>query len=122
MKKWKLKEKIIHMGAFDYSVIVVIGDYGEACKYALWKCDDNITKPEDFGGAYEARGKCFFRDGYVPIIWVPKKPQTAREHATFAHEALHAVYHVFNWAGIPLSPQTEEVMAHCMAHIIANAL
>lgn len=68
------------------------------------------------------RGKCFFRGGYVPIIWIPKKPRTAREHATLAHECLHVIFHLFEWANIPITRDTEEVMTHSMAYLITNAI
>ena len=122
MKKFNLREKHIHMGAFDFSVVVVFGDYKEACKFVLWKFDDKGTNLEALDKGHIPRGECLFRRGYIPIIWLPRKPKTAREHATLAHEALHAVWHMFEWASIPTNRDTEEVMAHSMAHIITNAL
>jgi len=123
MKKWKgITEKTIHMGVFDFSVIVIIGDYTTACAYVSWKLEDKETDLKSFDVGYEPRGKCFFRQGYVPVIWIPKRPKTAREHATLAHESLHAVFHLFEWANIPLTRDTEEVMTHAMAHIITNAV
>ena len=71
---------------------------------------------------YEPRGKVFYRRGYVPVLWIPRKPKTAREHATLAHESLHCVYHLFEWANLPMSRDTEEVAAHSMAHIMANII
>ncbi len=120
-KKWKgITENRVHMGAFDFTVIVVVGDYKTACAYALWKFEDKETKIDDMG--YDCRGKCFFRRGYVPIIWIPHKPKNNREVATYAHECLHAVFHLFEWANLPLTRDTEEVMTHSMAHLIANGL
>ena len=110
------------MGAFDFTVITIIGDYKEALKYVRWKCDDMETDFESFDKNYLPAGKCFFREGYVPIIWIPRKPKTPREYGTLAHEALHAVYHMFDWANLPMTLDTEEVMTHSMTHIIANSL
>lgn len=122
-KKWKgITENRVHMGAFDFSVIVIVGDYKTACAYTLWKLKDKETNLEEYDMDYEPRGKCFFRRGYIPIIWIPRKPKTHREHATFAHECLHAVFHLFEWASIPLTRDTEEVMTHSMAHLITNGL
>ena len=121
MKKWKgITEKRVHMGAFDFDVIILVGDYKTACAYIKWKFDD--TNLEDFDKGYVSRGKCFFRQGYVPIVWIPKIPETNREHATYAHECLHAVFHLFEWAGLPLTRDTEEVMTHSMAHLITNGI
>lgn len=108
------------MGVFDFEVLIVLGDYKKTCKYVAWKFDDEETDLEAWDMGYEPRGKCFFRRGYVPIIWLPKRPKTMREHATFAHEALHAVFHLFEWASLPITRDTEEVMTHSMAHIVSS--
>ena|SRR3990167_8016815 len=120
--KFNLKEIRIEMGLFDFDVVCVIGDYKNLGKYIQWKFEDDSFDPEDFDMKYECRGKCCFKKGYVPVIWIPKKPRTPREYATLAHEALHAVYHLFDWANLPMTRDTEEVMTHSMAHIINNIL
>ncbi len=121
-KKLGVVEKQVHMGAFDFIVNVVIGDYKAACAYTLWKFDDEKTNLEEYDMGYIPRGKCFFRRGYAPIVWIPKIPKTPREYATLSHECLHAVFHLFEWASIPLTRDTEEVMTHSMAHIISSVL
>lgn len=122
MKKWKgITENRINMGAFDFDVIMVIGDYKTTLAYVSWKFEDKETDLEKWDMEYIPRGKCFFRQGYVPVVWIPRKPKTAREHATLAHECLHAVFHLFEWASLPLTRDTEEVMTHAMAHLIANS-
>ena len=45
-----------------------------------------------------------------------------KEFNTDAFECLHTMYHVQRWAGFPLGDETEEVMAHGMAHIINAVL
>ena len=110
------------MGVFDFSVNVVVGDYKTACAFVLWKFDDKETDLESEDMNYIPRGKCFFTQGYIPIIWIPKIPKTKREHATYAHECLHAIFHLFEWANIPVTRDTEEVMTHAMAHLITNGI
>ena len=123
MKKWKgITENRVHMGVFDFAVIVVIGDYKTACAYTLWKFEDKETDLEKWDMGYESLGKCFFRRGYAPIVWIPHKPRNSREHATYAHECLHAVFHLFDWANLPLTKDTEEVMTHSMGYLIANGI
>ena len=122
MKKFNLQEIVVSMGLFDFSVVCVIGNYKYLGKYIQWKFEDNNFDPENFDLEYECRGKCCFRRGYVPVIWIPRKPQTAREHATLAHECLHAVFHLFDWASLKSNRETEEVMAHSVAHLITNIL
>jgi len=119
-KELGLKEFKIHMGLFDYSVIGVIGDYKKMSEYIAWKFDEKDFDSTHWDMGYEPRGKCFHRAGYVPIIWLPREPKTPRERATFAHEALHAVYHLFQWANLPMTRDTEELAGHSLAHIITN--
>lgn len=120
--KHGLKEIRIHMGAFDFSVICIIGDYKNTEQYVRWRFDDKEFNAEKWDMGYIPLGKVFFRQGYVPILWIPRKPKTAREHATLAHEALHCVFHLFEWASLPLTGDTEEVMTHSMAYIITTIL
>lgn len=107
---------------FDFDVIVLVGDYKTALSFVSWKFEDKDTDLEAFDMEYIPRGKCFFRRGYVPIIWIPRKPKTSREHATYAHECLHAVFHLIEWAGLPNTRDNEEVITHAMAHLITNGL
>ena len=119
-KKLGLKEVCVHMGLFDYKVNFVIGDYKKLNEYVSWKFDyKNFMENES---SCAPRGMCCFRTGYCPIIWIPRKPKTAREHATLAHECLHAVFHLFEWVGLPVTRNTEEVMTHSMSHLITSIL
>ncbi len=122
MKNKKITERNIHMGAFDFSITAIIGDYKETEKLVRWKLDDKDFQAETWDNGYEPRGKVFFRRGYVPILWIPRKPKTTREYATLAHEALHCVYHLFEWANLSMNKETEEVAAHSMAHIVNEIL
>lgn len=121
-KKLKLKEYRCTMGLFEFAVICVVGDYKKIEEYVCWKFDDKDFNLESWDNGYECRGKCFYRRGYVPIIWIPRSPQTNRELATFAHECLHAVFHMFEWAGLPVTRDTEEVMTHAQAHLVNTFL
>lgn len=124
--KLKLQAFDTHMGVFDFSVRCIIGKYKSGEKYAahIFEIPDidmeEVADGLNFG--YEARGKCYFRRGYVPILWIPRKPKTPREHATLAHEAIHAINHLFEWSATPLTRDTEEVFAHAVAHLVNNIL
>lgn len=122
MNRFKLKEIRVSMGLFDFDVICIIGKQSDAARFVKWKFEDEDLVDETLDKGYEARGRCYFRAGYVPIIWIPKKPRTAREHATLAHECLHAVMHLYDWAGLTVSNHNEEVMCHAMAHLINTIL
>lgn len=110
------------MGMFDFGINVVVGDYKGLNEYVRFKLDDEEFDTANFDGGYGSRGKCLYRAGYRPIIWIPKKPTKPREIATLAHECLHAMYHVQRWANFNLDDSTEEVMTHGMAHIINEIL
>lgn len=105
---------------FDFSVEFYVGDYKSAVKFASKKFEDDGEAIDDntFTKGYEPRGQTLFRRGYVPIIWIPRRPVTSREHATLAHECIHAVMHLFDWVSLDVNRETEEVFAHAVAHLI----
>lgn len=114
-----------HMGAFDYTVRCVVGNYKKTLEYVahIYELtdpkgfiEDEMTEDKDL------RGKCWHHHGYVPIIWIPRKPRTPREYATLAHETAHAVYAMFAWAHLPNSRDNEEVFGHALGHVISNIL
>lgn len=117
--KYGLKEIRISMGVFDFDVICVVGDLKKLEKYVCWKHEQNNFEVES---KYGTRGLCIHKVGWVPIIWIPKKPKTPREHATLAHECIHAVYCLFDWANLRANSETEEVMTHSTAHLITEIL
>ena len=120
--KFNLKEIEIPMGIFDFTVICIVGDYENVENYIRWKCEDKEFDLSIWDKGYESRGKCFYRIGYVPILWIPRAPETPKEYGTLAHESLHAIWHLFDWASIPMTRDTEEVVTHAMAHIISTIL
>lgn len=119
-KEFGLKEVRVHMGLFDFTVVCVIGDKRKVDKFVAWKFDEKEVPK--FDANYESRGRCYFRRGYVPVIWIPRKPKTTREYAILSHECLHAVFHLFDWVGLPITRDTEEVMTHSMSHLIDSIL
>lgn len=114
-----------HMGLFDYTVRVCVGDHEKAKEYIAYVFEEKYDELADGNRGYEARGICYHRTGYVPIVWLPRYPETPREYATLAHEVIHAVNHLFDlfdWSATPLTRDTEETFAHSVAHVINNAL
>lgn len=124
MNKFGLKEIRTHMGIFDYAVICIIGDEKKVNKYISWKFEDTeeAYEGEKHESGCGARGLTFFKPGYVPVIWIPRKPKTPREYATLSHECLHAINLMFRWVGLKMTKETEEVSTHAMAHLITNIL
>ena len=115
-----VREYKLHMGTFDFTIVGIICDYKEAGKFVAWEFEDKEFNLDAWDKGYEPLGKCFFRRGYTPVIWLPRQPKTARERATFAHEALHAVFHLFEWANLSMNRETEEVAGHALGHIVSN--
>lgn len=109
-----------HMGLFDFTVRCVIGEQEKALEYVAHAFEDKYEELPDGNRGFEARGVTYYKTGYVPIVWIPRKPETPREHATLAHEVIHAINHLFDWSATPLSKDTEETFAHSVAHVLDN--
>lgn len=122
MKKFGFSEIIVNMGIFDFSVIVIYGNQDNVQKYVNWKFEDENFSVVESQRGYEPRGQTFFCKGYVPIIWLPRKPKSPREYGTLSHECLHSIYHLFDWADVPMDRSTEEVAAHAMGHMVTEIL
>lgn len=115
-----LRFAAVHMGVFDFSVHVVVGDLTRALGYARWLYGDpDIRLADDH---HPPRGLCFHRPGYCPIVWIPSRPRTPRQFSTVAHEAHHAVSYAMRWAGIEHTAETEEVFAHSLGFLVTRIL
>lgn len=121
-----MKELRVHMGLFDYSVQFVVGDYNQSVKFAAWLLDDKYDAIEEMdaqiNNGHQPRGKTFRRSGYLPVVWIPRKPRGPRETATLAHECLHAIFDLIEWANMPISRDTEELVCHAQAHLVTEFL
>jgi hypothetical protein len=112
----RLKIFDIHMGCFDCTVRVVVGDFDLAERYVYWLYDKDPPPEQNQGGV---RGRFYSHQDRIPVIWIPRRPRTPREHATVAHEALHATWWVMHqWAGMPFSDDTEETFTHALGHLV----
>lgn len=104
----------IHCGTFDFGFNVILSEDKERCaKYVNEKLEMERFSSLDF----ESLGKVFFRGGYCPVLWLPKYPTTHGEIGTLNHELLHIVIEVMGWAGISLSPSSEEAFTHLMKYV-----
>ncbi len=108
----------VHLGVFDYSVHLAVGDRRVADRYVKWfHGTDRIV-----GSTEDSRGLCYYRVGYCPVVWIPEAPRTTRQIATATHECLHAVQHAMRWASIPASEDTDEIEAHTLGWVVKNLL
>lgn len=65
------------------------------------------------------QGTTFVRDGCHPVIAMPGKPKTACHISTLAHEAVHAVAHIFDAIGEHLDG---EAFAHSVGAVVRITL
>jgi hypothetical protein len=117
-KSLGFQQVAIHFGTFDFTIFVIAGPFKNVEKYARWKMDDDTISVEG-----RPRGLCFLRPDYCPLVWIPRRPRTSREHGSFAHEMLHAIRNMLvDWAGLPLTRDTDEAFCHAMGHGVTKAL
>ena len=95
---------------FDMDVIVLITeDTAFAARYVQQHLDTTATSAD-----FDARGVTFsINDGRSPIVWMPD----ANDETVVAHELLHATINILNWAGVPLTEDTEEAYAYELQYL-----
>lgn len=120
MKKYKgLQEIKIYCGVYDYTVnVAVCASFDIVRKYVRFKFEEPTLECR----AGTERGLFFYKKNFAPILWLPGKPKTAREHSTLSHEAFHAVVYIMQWAGVVLANESEEAFAHLQAFIVYEIL
>lgn len=112
-----MQEFSLHGGTFNYSIHVILcSDLEKASTYVNEKLGQSFATSETFN----CLGKIFYSetDDYCPVMWLPSYPTTTEEVATVAHELLHLVFRITNWAGIIYSPSSEEVYTHLLSYLV----
>ena len=113
--KSQIREIVIPILNSEYKVIVVMGNDKDLKRVAKsWGYDD-FTIP--FGSR---RGSTYYRADRHPIIHISKKPKTAEEMGTLAHEATHACHHVFD--AIDEVDRNTEAFAHSVGAVVRGVL
>lgn len=95
----------------EYSVLIVIGEKDRALGYA--KHYLTIVEDDD---VKDKRGCCWMEHMKKPLIWVGLERNTNHFYSTLAHEAVHAVQHIFDEIG---ETHSKEIFAHCVGAIVA---
>lgn len=111
----------VHFGTFDYRLFVIIGAPDNVLKYARWKMDNPMI---GLGlDIRNQRGLCFVKSGWMPLLWLPRKPRSAADIGVLAHELIHAItVMLVDWVGLKLSDDTDEVFAHAMGYAVTEIL
>ena len=111
----KNKVIVVNILNLEYKVIVAIGDEKFLKKVAKkWYYPDF---PIPLG---DRRGGCYNNSDCHPIIHLPKQPKTPAEIGTLAHEATHAMHHIFDKIQEP--NRDTEVFAHSVGAIVREVL
>ena len=103
----------MHPGTFDHCINVIISEDLDECASFVNKKFETVGFSRD---DFQAQGKVFMSSPYCPILWLPRKPISISEQGTLIHELLHLVFTVTDWAGIRLSPDSEEVYTHLLKY------
>ncbi len=110
----------VHFGTFDFTMNVIVGGSRNLREYLVWKHGTDEIPSFD---PDSARAMYFCRKGYVPVIWLPRRPRASRDFAALAHEILHVLrYMLVDWAGIPLTRDTDEAFCHAMSFAMNETL
>jgi hypothetical protein len=111
----KQKEIVIPILNSEYKVIVCWGD-----EKFLKKVMKSWYYPDFPIPLGERRGSTYHRSDCHPVIYLPRKPKTKEEIGTLAHEAVHAVNHIFDM--IEDDNRSTEVFAHSVGAVVKGAL
>ncbi len=101
----KVKVNILNT---EYKAYVIWGKPKEAKDYinSYFESDFELSEFSD------CRGKCFYRKGFHPTVWVNDKD---RFWATLAHEAIHAINYIWEFVR---EENRDEVFAHSVGAIV----
>lgn len=104
----------------EYKVIVVFGGAKEIGKVLkAYHYPEDITHYDLEQMLVDRRGITFYHKNCYPIIALPKKPKTAEQIGTLAHEAVHAIQHIFESIG---ESSRDEVFAHSVGAVVREVL
>ncbi len=115
----RLREIHVHFGMFDFAVYCVVGPANDLSAYIAWRRGHSNLVPDreaSRGRYYPGRGE------YGPIIWIPRRPRSPREHGTLSHEVCHVVREMYDWVGMQLDESTEETFCHAVGFAVTTIL
>lgn len=111
-----MKTLRIELPPFEFDVLVVLGER-DACHRHICR-----RMGVDFPDIPATRGRCYHADGWLPHIWLPRKPRTPREIGTLAHEAAHAAMCLMHWTGATASAANDEFFGHTIGYIVSQVM
>lgn len=115
------REVIIPILNNEYKVIVCFGGKKEIRKtLEAWHYPVDLDFEDIDFKAGTWRGRTFSKRMCHPVIVLPKRPKTAEEVGTLAHEATHAIDWIIQ--GIGETGRLEEIYAHCVGAVVREVL
>lgn len=112
----KGKEIIINILNNEYKVIVCWGDSKYVNKILTSWHHDKQDMEDHFK---TKRGMTFYKQDRHPVIALPKRPTKPDEIATLSHEAVHAVFNIFDKID---ERSYDEVFAHSVGAVVRQVL
>ena len=114
MKNTYFKKLTVKILNDEYIVIIFLGNIDKT-----WRKVHKWFPELDKGDLFEnTRGHCFMFDGECPVIWIGVPFKDSHFYSTLAHEAVHAIDHIFKLIGE--GGATHEIFAHCVGAVVAN--
>ena len=113
-----MKELVIPILNNEYKVIVCFGGAREVEKcmrlYKYPRVSWDISEDLE-----NMRGRTYYHPLCHPIILLPKKPKTAEDMGTLAHESVHAIKHIFDKIE---ESSIDEVFAHSVGAVVRGVM
>ena len=102
-------------GTFPVTTCVIITeDLKEAIRYINFVHEEDSTNGID-KKQFNSSGLTATKEGFSPIIWLPKSPKTVQELSTMVHEVSHAASYTLEYCGVLNQESTTEVYAYQVA-------
>lgn len=115
-----LREIEIPFATFEYYFVLLVGPRAGVEAYMRWRFDD--SDPETDLRPSTFRACVFTSKNRAPVLWMPKTPRSAEDIGLVAHEALHVVKDLMDWAHIPLGEASEEAYCHALGFVVRSVL
>jgi hypothetical protein len=114
----KLIDFCINLGMINCELRVLIGGTIKEANKVLEKHfkDDDLLIDGDCNGIF------LWSEQDVPVMWLKRRPRTAREIASLAHEANHATHYFMRYIGTPVTEDSEEILCYTLDHIVEQVL
>lgn len=105
----------------EYKVIVCWGDLKQIVKTLnRWYYPKGVANSTFTNDTMKnRRGVTYYHGSCHPVIALPRKPRTAAEIGTLAHEAVHAIEDIFDKVCQPIGG---EIFAHSVGAVVRGVM